>query len=167
MAAVLADRLEPANQPVQPATGAVLAHHGGSDSFTECVRAGVPALLLPFSSDQLFVAWDAEGSGAGVVADPNAVGAGRREGGPRERHGDQRIDGEQVLGHGVAHRLGRSEGGAADADDDRVHSAESAKSAEFAGGQGHRACTPFGVVSIESAGDGPGAVGRLAFIFGR
>ncbi|MFD5816711.1 glycosyltransferase [Streptomyces sp. NPDC127038] len=52
----------------------LMVHHGGNNSFTECVRAGVPALVLPFSSDQFSVARDAERSGAGVVADPNAAG---------------------------------------------------------------------------------------------
>lgn len=52
----------------------LMVHHGGNNSFTECVRAGVPALVLPFSSDQFSVARDAERSGAGVVADPNAPG---------------------------------------------------------------------------------------------
>ncbi|MFF4541914.1 glycosyltransferase [Streptomyces aureus] len=52
----------------------LMVHHGGNNSFTECVRAGVPALVLPFSSDQFSVARDAERSGVGVVADPNAAG---------------------------------------------------------------------------------------------
>ncbi|WP_329353043.1 glycosyltransferase [Streptomyces sp. NBC_01261] len=50
-----------------------MVHHGGSNSFTECLRAGVPAVVLPFSSDQFSVAWDAERSGAGVVLDPNTL----------------------------------------------------------------------------------------------
>ncbi|MFD6415818.1 glycosyltransferase [Streptomyces sp. NPDC060194] len=50
-----------------------MVHHGGGNSFTECLRAGVPALVLPFSSDQFAVARDAERSGTGVAADPNAV----------------------------------------------------------------------------------------------
>ena len=37
-------------------------------------KAGVPALVLPFSSDQFFIAHDAERSGAGVCLDPNAAG---------------------------------------------------------------------------------------------
>ncbi|MGW1139712.1 glycosyltransferase [Streptomyces zhihengii] len=53
----------------------VMVHHGGGNSFTECLRAGVPALVLPFSSDQFAVARDAECSGTGVVADPNALPA--------------------------------------------------------------------------------------------
>ncbi|MFF3615259.1 glycosyltransferase [Streptomyces sp. NPDC002580] len=52
----------------------LMVHHGGNNSFTECVRAGVPALVLPFSSDQFSVARDAERSGVGVVADPNSAG---------------------------------------------------------------------------------------------
>ncbi|GAB2909451.1 glycosyltransferase [Streptomyces heilongjiangensis] len=50
-----------------------MVHHGGGNSFTECLRAGVPALVLPFSSDQFSVAHDAERSGAGVVRDPNTL----------------------------------------------------------------------------------------------
>lgn len=50
-----------------------MVHHGGGNSFTECLRAGVPALVLPFSSDQFAVARDAERAGAGVVADPNSL----------------------------------------------------------------------------------------------
>ncbi|MGX1372865.1 UDP:flavonoid glycosyltransferase YjiC (YdhE family) [Streptomyces canus] len=50
-----------------------MVHHGGGNSFTECLRAGVPALVLPFSSDQFSVAADAQRSGAGVVRDPNTL----------------------------------------------------------------------------------------------
>ncbi|MFJ8142877.1 glycosyltransferase [Streptomyces sp. NPDC096013] len=50
-----------------------MVHHGGSNSFTECLRAGVPAVVLPFSSDQFSVARDVERSGAGVVLDPNSL----------------------------------------------------------------------------------------------
>ncbi|PWI13017.1 glycosyltransferase [Streptomyces sp. Act143] len=53
-----------------------MVHHGGGNSFTECLRAGVPALVLPFSSDQFSVAHDVERSGAGVVRDPNTLAAG-------------------------------------------------------------------------------------------
>ncbi|MFE6887681.1 nucleotide disphospho-sugar-binding domain-containing protein [Streptomyces sp. NPDC057694] len=51
-----------------------MVHHGGANSFTECVRAGVPAVVLPFSSDQFSVAADAERAGVGAVLDPNALG---------------------------------------------------------------------------------------------
>ncbi|MFJ4895835.1 glycosyltransferase [Streptomyces sp. NPDC088788] len=51
----------------------VVIHHGGNNSFTESVRAGVPALVLPFSSDQFAVARDAERTGTGVVLDPNTL----------------------------------------------------------------------------------------------
>lgn len=52
---------------------AAMVHHGGNNSFTECLRAGVPALVLPFSSDQFCIAHDAERAGAGVCLDPNAA----------------------------------------------------------------------------------------------
>ncbi|MEU3461242.1 glycosyltransferase [Streptomyces sp. NPDC006733] len=47
-----------------------MVHHGGNNSFTECLAAGVPALVLPFCSDQFAIAHDAERAGAGVVLDP-------------------------------------------------------------------------------------------------
>ncbi|GHA44840.1 hypothetical protein GCM10010329_79440 [Streptomyces spiroverticillatus] len=50
-----------------------MVHHGGNNSFTECLRAGVPALVLPFSSDQFAVAHDAERAGVAVVRDPNRL----------------------------------------------------------------------------------------------
>ncbi|MFD5419124.1 glycosyltransferase [Streptomyces sp. NPDC127069] len=50
-----------------------MVHDGGGNSFTECLRAGVPAVVLPFSSDQFSVARDAERAGAGVVLDPNTL----------------------------------------------------------------------------------------------
>ncbi|MFI2213871.1 glycosyltransferase [Streptomyces sp. NPDC020141] len=49
----------------------LMVHHGGNNSFTECLRAGVPALVLPFSSDQFAIAADAESLGVGRCADPN------------------------------------------------------------------------------------------------
>ncbi|MFF0740340.1 glycosyltransferase [Streptomyces sp. NPDC004111] len=50
-----------------------MVHHGGNNSFTECLRAGVPALVLPFSSDQFAIAHDAERAAVGVVRDPNRL----------------------------------------------------------------------------------------------
>ncbi|KMO94496.1 glycosyltransferase [Streptomyces roseus] len=50
-----------------------MVHHGGNNSFTECLAAGVPALVLPFSSDQFSVAHDAERSGAGLCLDPHQL----------------------------------------------------------------------------------------------
>ncbi|MFF3773063.1 glycosyltransferase [Streptomyces sp. NPDC002232] len=47
-----------------------MVHHGGNNSFTECVASGVPALVLPFSSDQFSIAHDAEKAQLGVCLDP-------------------------------------------------------------------------------------------------
>lgn len=52
---------------------AVVVHHGGNNSFTECLAAGVPAVALPFSSDQFAVAHDLERIPAGRVLDPHRV----------------------------------------------------------------------------------------------
>ncbi|WP_353946683.1 glycosyltransferase [Streptomyces sp. HUAS MG91] len=51
----------------------VMVHHGGGNSFTECLQAAVPALVLPFSSDQFAIARDAERTGVGIVRDPNTL----------------------------------------------------------------------------------------------
>ncbi|ROQ36002.1 UDP:flavonoid glycosyltransferase YjiC (YdhE family) [Streptomyces sp. PanSC19] len=54
-----------------------MVHHGGNNSFTECVASGVPALVLPFSSDQFSIAHDAERAQVGVCLDPvRLTGAG-------------------------------------------------------------------------------------------
>lgn len=66
---VLADSVPQAALLAHSRTRAMV-HHGGNNSFTECVRAGVPAVLLPFSSDQFAIAHDAERAGAGSCLDP-------------------------------------------------------------------------------------------------
>jgi UDP:flavonoid glycosyltransferase YjiC (YdhE family) len=50
----------------------VVIHHGGCNSFTEALFFGKSMLILPFSSDQFDVAYDAEKQGIGVALDPNA-----------------------------------------------------------------------------------------------
>ncbi|WP_410586229.1 glycosyltransferase [Amycolatopsis sp. lyj-23] len=69
-------RVEVADQVPQrallPRTSAVV-HHAGNNSFTECLAAGVPAVALPFSSDQFAVAHDLERSGTGSVLDPHRL----------------------------------------------------------------------------------------------
>ncbi|MFD0275287.1 glycosyltransferase [Kitasatospora sp. NPDC127111] len=57
------------------AHAAVMVHHGGNNSFTECLTAGVPALVLPFSSDQFAIAHDLERAGLGLSRDPNTLDA--------------------------------------------------------------------------------------------
>ncbi len=48
--------------------------HGGNNSVTEAVTAGVPMLVLPFSTDQFAGAAALERHGFGVALDPNAAG---------------------------------------------------------------------------------------------
>ena len=47
--------------------------HGGNNSVTEAVTAGVPMLVLPFSTDQFAGAAALERHGFGVALDPNAA----------------------------------------------------------------------------------------------
>ena len=49
--------------------------HAGNNGVTEALNAGVPLLVLPFSTDQFAVAADLERTGLGLAADPNAVAA--------------------------------------------------------------------------------------------
>ncbi|MGW4523386.1 glycosyltransferase [Amycolatopsis sp. NPDC004378] len=53
----------------------LVVHHGGNNSFTECLAAGLPALALPFSSDQFAVAADLERCGGGLCLNPATVTA--------------------------------------------------------------------------------------------
>lgn len=51
----------------------LVIHHGGNNTFTECIFYGKAMLILPFSSDQFNIAFDAEVAGLAEVADPNAI----------------------------------------------------------------------------------------------
>jgi zeaxanthin glucosyltransferase len=47
--------------------------HGGNNSVTESLTAGVPMLVLPFSTDQFTGAAAIENAGLGLVLDPNTA----------------------------------------------------------------------------------------------
>jgi UDP:flavonoid glycosyltransferase YjiC (YdhE family) len=47
--------------------------HGGNNSVTEALGAGVPLLVLPFSTDQFAGAAAIEDAGVGLALDPNAA----------------------------------------------------------------------------------------------
>jgi len=54
---------------------AVAVSHAGNNSVTEAMTAGVPLVLLPFSTDQFAGAAALEEAGVGVALDPNAASA--------------------------------------------------------------------------------------------
>jgi zeaxanthin glucosyltransferase len=47
--------------------------HGGNNSVTEAIGAGVPLVVLPFSTDQFAGAASIERAGFGIALDPNAA----------------------------------------------------------------------------------------------
>lgn len=51
----------------------LVIHHGGCNTFTESLYYARPMIILPFSSDQFNIAYDAETLGLGVVLDPNSL----------------------------------------------------------------------------------------------
>jgi len=53
----------------------VVVTHGGNNTVTESVRAGVPMVVLPLSTDQFAGAASVETYGAGTVLDPNHLSA--------------------------------------------------------------------------------------------
>jgi zeaxanthin glucosyltransferase len=50
---------------------AVMVTHGGNNSVTEALTAGVPMVVLPFSTDQFAGAAAIEAAGVGTALDPN------------------------------------------------------------------------------------------------
>lgn len=50
----------------------LVIHHGGNNTFTEALYYGIPMVILPFSSDQFNVAFDAENNGLAEILDPNS-----------------------------------------------------------------------------------------------
>jgi MGT family glycosyltransferase len=53
----------------------VMVTHGGNNSVTEALRAGVPMVVLPLSTDQFAGAAAIETNGVGVALDPNRLTA--------------------------------------------------------------------------------------------
>jgi UDP:flavonoid glycosyltransferase YjiC (YdhE family) len=49
----------------------LVIHHGGCNSFTEALCYGKPMLILPFSSDQFSIGYDAQKEELAECLDPN------------------------------------------------------------------------------------------------
>jgi UDP:flavonoid glycosyltransferase YjiC (YdhE family) len=65
---VVADYLP---QPVEIASADLVITHGGNNTITESLTAGVPLVVGPLSTDQFAAAADVESAGLGLVFDPN------------------------------------------------------------------------------------------------
>lgn len=51
----------------------LVVQHGGCNTFTESLYYGKSMVILPFSSDQFNIAYDADRLGLGIVLDPNGL----------------------------------------------------------------------------------------------
>ncbi|MEX5301479.1 nucleotide disphospho-sugar-binding domain-containing protein [Kocuria sabuli] len=80
--------------------------HGGNNSVTEALTAGVPLLLLPLSTDQFAGAAALEAAGLGTVLDPNAATAAE----VREATAALLEHGRRELLEQLRHRLTRRPG---------------------------------------------------------
>lgn len=58
-------------QPALIRTADLVITHGGNNTVTEALTAGVPLLVGPLSTDQFAAAADTESAGLGLVFDPN------------------------------------------------------------------------------------------------
>jgi UDP:flavonoid glycosyltransferase YjiC (YdhE family) len=85
----------------------VVIHHGGNNSFTECLFFGRPMVILPFSSDQFDIAADAVNNGIASALDPNTLSSASL--GEALEQALQRRDGE-ALSRWQRHVRGRGPG---------------------------------------------------------
>jgi MGT family glycosyltransferase len=86
---------------------AVAVTHGGNNSVTEALTAGVPMVVLPFSTDQFAGAAAVVDAGVGIALDPNSASPAELGAALAEL-----LDGDQAraaadLGRGLRERPGR------------------------------------------------------------
>ena len=86
---------------------AVLVTHGGNNSVTEALTAGVPMVVLPFSTDQFAGAAAIEAAGLGVACDPNVVTAADLGAAVREVLGGPAPELAQTIGEELRRAPGR------------------------------------------------------------
>jgi MGT family glycosyltransferase len=79
------------------ARAAAAVTHGGNNSVTECLTAGVPMVVLPLSTDQFAIAADLEDVEAATAIDPNAP--------CRDRLHDALDETLGAVRQGVVHRI--------------------------------------------------------------
>ncbi|HZU83174.1 MAG TPA: glycosyltransferase, partial [Polyangiaceae bacterium] len=88
----------------------VVVHHGGVGSTAEALRAGKPALVLPFGNDQNDNAWRVERLGAAITLDRRLADGSRLRGALLRCLTSERLTGAAAS---VARRIGSEEHGEA------------------------------------------------------
>lgn len=93
-------------QPALIPTSDLVITHGGNNTVTEALTAGVPMLVGPLSTDQFSAAADIESAGLGQVFDPNFEGAATIAALAHDVLGSDAVAKAGELGEELRHRPG-------------------------------------------------------------
>ncbi|HEU4895087.1 MAG TPA: nucleotide disphospho-sugar-binding domain-containing protein, partial [Acidimicrobiia bacterium] len=94
-------------QPSVISTSDLVITHGGNNTVTEALTAGVPLLVAPLSTDQFAAAADVEQGGLGGVFDPNHDDAATISDIAFEILGSDAVDRSSSMGRSLRARPGK------------------------------------------------------------